>query len=149
MILQLTVVPLFAIRNIFPDLIVIMVISTTLRQGRIFGICYGFVAGLILDCFGTGLVGLSSLSYAVSAYVFGILAEEQLERRLTIFLGVLLSALLAHDLLYFAVLAIGTDTGFWRTILWHVIPHTAYTTVFVMILHLVMPKTLWGKGQTH
>jgi rod shape-determining protein MreD len=148
MILQLTVVPLFAITDVFPDLIVIMVLSTTLRHGRILGISYGFAAGLVLDCFGTGLVGLSSLAYAVSAYLFGILAEEQLERRFTVFLGVLLGALLAHDILYFFVLAIGTDTGVWRTIFWYVIPRTAYTTVFVMIMHLIMPKTLWGRRQT-
>ena len=77
-VLQLTIIPLFAIKEIIPDLILIVVIATTLKHGRVLGIVSGFAAGLVFDAFGTGLLGLSSLAYSAAAYIVGVLASEQL-----------------------------------------------------------------------
>ena len=143
-ILQLTIMPLFAIKTIVPDLILIIVLSATMQHGRIFGIVYGFAAGVIFDAFGTGLVGLSSLSNVAAAYIVGILADEKLERRFAIVNGVLLTALLCHDILYFSVLVLGTDISFWNTILRYVFPHTFYTLVFFLIVYLALPRSVWG-----
>jgi len=144
LLLQLTIIPLFAIHDTIPDLILIVVIATTLQQGRVFAIVCGFVAGVIFDAFGTGLVGLSSMSYSAAAYVIGILGDEQLERRITIVFSIFLAAMLCHGLLYYTILLLGTEIGFWNTFVQYVIPSTVYTMVFVVIMHLILPKYLWG-----
>jgi rod shape-determining protein MreD len=143
-ILQLTIIPLFAVRETIPDLILIVVIAGTLKHGRVFGILSGFAAGLLYDSFGTGLLGLSSLAYSAAAYIVGVLANEQLERRVTTILSVFVAAMLCHGILYHTILLLGTNIGFWTTFISYTIPGTVYTLLFVAIIHLLIPRLLWG-----
>jgi rod shape-determining protein MreD len=140
----MAIMPLFTIRDIAPDLILIAVIAATLRQGRIFAMLCGFAVGIVYDSFGTGLLGLSSMAYCAAAYIVGVLGNEQLERRLSIVTGIFLAALLCHGLIYHFVLLLGTAAGFWYTVIRYVIPHVIYTLIFVLILHLIRPGLLWG-----
>lgn len=144
LIFQFTVIPLFSIKGITPNLVIIVVISIAFRYGQLWGVIAGFFSGLIFDMFGTGFVGISSLAYSICAYGVGFLASEQLQRRFSIIIGLLFVALVVQDILYFFVISVGTSISFWETLIEQAIPHSLYTLVFIVIIHLLMPKMLWG-----
>ncbi len=140
-VLQITLVPLFEIKGVTPDLILILVVLTSFQRGRVWGMLFAFCAGFLYDAFGTGLLGLSSLAYVVSAFVAG-LWREQPERRFGAIFGPLLFTLFVHDFLYFSFLRIGTSVGFWKTLVVMVMPATLYSLIFLCVVYLAAPMML-------
>ena len=148
-ILQITIIPLFSIKGISPDLIIILVISVSIQRGKFWGVVAGFSTGLVFDAFGTALVGLSSLANSISAFVAGFLLGEQLEQRFGVIVGLILVSLLIHDFLYYTILSIGTSIGFWVTLFKHVVPQSFYTLIFMVIIHMVLPRGLWAPAKKY
>lgn len=147
--LQVNIVPLFSIKGISPDLVLILVIAVAIRHGKFWGVVAGFFAGLIFDAFGTAFLGLSSLVNSIAAFVAGFLLGEQLEQRFVVVVSLIFASLLIHDFFYYIVLAIGTPISFWATLFKHVLPQSFYTMVFMVIIHLVLPKGLWGRAKRY
>ncbi len=143
-ILQITIIPLFSIKGISPDLILILVISVSIQRGKFWGVVAGFSAGLVFDAFSTAPIGLSSFVNSISAFVAGFLLGEQLEQRFVVIVGLILVSLLIHDFLYYTILSIGTSIGFWVTLITHVVPQSFYTLIFMVIIHMVLPRGLWA-----
>lgn len=148
-ILQITIIPLFSIKGISPDLILILVISVSIQRGKFWGVVAGFSTGLVFDAFGTALVGLSSLANSISAFVAGFLLGEQLEQRFGVIVGLILVSLLIHDFLYYTILSIGISIGFWVTLFKHVVPQSFYTLIFMVIIHMVLPRGLWAPAKKY
>lgn len=148
-ILQITIIPLFAIKDISPNLVLIIVISVAIRQGKFWGVIAGFFAGLIFDSFGTAFVGLSSLTNSISAFVAGFLLGEQLERRFAVIVGLIFASLLIHDFFYYMILSIGMPIGFWTNLFKNVLPQSFYTLLFMIIVHLSVPKGLWRPAKRY
>ena len=148
-ILQITIIPLFSIKGISPDLILILVISVSIQRGKFWGVVGGFSAGLVFDAFGTAFVGLSSLANSISAFVAGFLLGEQLEQRFGVIVGLILVSLLIHDFLYYTILSIGISIGFWVTLFKHVVPQSFYTLIFMVIIHMVLPRGLWAPAKKY
>ncbi|MCH7678109.1 rod shape-determining protein MreD [candidate division KSB1 bacterium] len=148
-ILQLTVIPLFCINRISPNLILILVISVSIQRGKFWGVIAGFSAGLVFDAFGTTLVGLSSFVNSISAFVAGFLLGEQLEQRFGVIVGLILVSLFIHDFLHFTILSIGTSIGFWATLFKYVVPQSFYTLIFMVIIHMVLPRGLWAPARKY
>jgi rod shape-determining protein MreD len=145
-LLQLSVAPLFSIKDITPDFILIVVVAIALQRGRMWGIIVACLAGLLFDVFGSGFVGLSSLAKTITAFLAGFIGGERLERRFLSIVGFLFLLLLVHDSLYFTILSIGTSIGFWSTILRFALPTTVYTLTFMTMINLVWPRLLWGRA---
>ena len=148
-ILQITIIPLFSIKGISPDLILILVISVSIQRGKFWGVVGGFSAGLVFDAFGTAFVGLSSLANSISAFVAGFLLGEQLEQRFGVIVGLILVSLLIHDFLYYTILSMGISIGFWVTLFKHVVPQSFYTLIFMVIIHMVLPRGLWAPAKKY
>ena len=148
-ILQITIIPLFSIKGISPDLILILVISVSIQRGKFWGVVAGFSAGLVFDAFGTAFIGLSSLANSISAFVAGFLLGEQLEQRFGVIVGLILVSLLIHDFLYYTILSIGISIGFWVTLFKHVVPQSFYTLIFMVIIHMVLPGGLWAPAKKY
>ncbi|NIR51177.1 rod shape-determining protein MreD [candidate division KSB1 bacterium] len=144
-VLQKTFAPLFSIKSITPDLVLIGVMAISLQHGRVWGVLIGFSAGLLFDILGTEFVGLSSLSKSVAAYLAGFFGAERLERRSGGIIGFLFLVLFAHDCMYYSILSIGTPAGFWSTLFKQALPTAIYTLVFMIMIDLVWPKALWRK----
>ncbi|RMF63261.1 MAG: rod shape-determining protein MreD [Calditrichaeota bacterium] len=143
-VLQLTIMPLFSVRDVSPDLIIIVVIAVTLQRGRVVGIWTGFAAGLLFDFFGSGFVGLSSLVNSLTAYLIGFMSGEQLARRWSVLMGGIFATLLLRDLLYFSLMTLGRTGNFWHLVLGNVFLQSCYTLAFIYIFHLIWPRALWG-----
>jgi rod shape-determining protein MreD len=75
-ILQLVVIPLISIYNITPNLILILIVYYTLREGQIFGTILGFVLGFFLDLISGGLIGAFMFSFTISAFIAGYFYSE-------------------------------------------------------------------------
>ncbi len=143
--LQLTIAPLFSIKEVMPDFILIMIVAIALQKGRAWGIIAGCAAGLLFDNFGTGFLGLSSLTKTITAFLAGFIGGERLERRFLSIVGFLFFLLLSHDVMYYTIISIGTSLGFWDTILHYALPTTIYTLTFMTMINLVWPRALWGR----
>lgn len=144
-LVQFTIVPLFSIRDITPDLILILVISMAFRLGQFWAVLFGCFAGLFWDLFGTEFVGLSSLSKTIVAFIAGFLGRERVERRSSVLIVLLFFTILIHDAVYYSILSIGTAVSLWKILLQVVFPKTFYTLIIAIMLHLVWPQGLWGK----
>lgn len=144
-LLQLTIIPLFSIYGIIPDIILIFVIAVAIQRGRFWGVLAAFAAGVLFDALGTGLLGSSSLTYSIAAFVAGFLGEEQLEKRFGVIVGFLFLAVYAHDMLYHAIMMLGTSAGFGNILVAEALPHTVYTLVFLVMVQLFAPSVLWGR----
>ena len=75
-IIQLVVVPLISIYNITPNLVLILIVYYTLKDGQIFGTILGFILGLLLDLFSGGLIGAFMFSFTISAFLAGYFYSE-------------------------------------------------------------------------
>jgi len=144
-LIQFTIVPLLSIRDITPDLILIMVISFAFRMGQFWGVLVGCIAGLFWDIFGTEIIGLSSLSKTIAGFVAGFLGRERIERRLSVLTGLLFITTFIHDIVYYSILTIGTSASLWKILVRFVIPKTLYTVIIAIMIHLIWPQGLWGK----
>jgi len=75
-ILLLVVIPLISIYIITPNLILLLIVYYTLREGQIFGTILGFVLGFFLDLISGGLIGAFMFSFTISAFIAGYFYSE-------------------------------------------------------------------------
>jgi len=145
--LQVYVAPLFSIREVAPDFILITVIAISLQKGKIWGVIAGFVVGVLFDSLSTGMIGLSSLAKTIAAFTAGVFVGERLERSFGAIAGFLFIVLLIHDAMYFIIASIGTAVSFWSALFKYALPTTLYTLTFMVMAHLLWPRVLWGKAR--
>ena len=70
--LQLLLIDSLSISSVRPDFCAILILYWSLIHGRTFGICSGFLFGLIVDLSVSGVFfGLSPLIYTITGYLGG------------------------------------------------------------------------------
>jgi len=77
-IVQVTVFTHLRILGVVPDLGLVLAVAIAYRSGPEAGALTGFAAGLCYDLFLETPLGLSALSYALTAYAIGLLAGGML-----------------------------------------------------------------------
>jgi rod shape-determining protein MreD len=70
-VLQTTLLTHLRIDNVAPNLALVCVLAVASENGPDTGAVFGFVMGLVVDMFLTTPLGLSALSFAVTAYAVG------------------------------------------------------------------------------
>ncbi|MBL1212818.1 MAG: rod shape-determining protein MreD [Ignavibacteriae bacterium] len=75
-IVQLTLVPLISVQSIAPDLITIVLVYFTLRQGQLYGTVLGFTFGLFFDLMSGGLLGSAMFSKTLAGFITGYFYNE-------------------------------------------------------------------------
>lgn len=58
------------------DLVLVAVVASGLRHGRVAGLLTGTVAGLLQDTLGGGMIGLSGLGKCVAGYLAGVAGTQ-------------------------------------------------------------------------
>ena len=77
-LLQLLLSDSFSINTVRPDFCVILILYWSLTYGRTFGICSGFLFGLVLDLSSSSIFfGLSPITYTISGYLGGVLFKNR------------------------------------------------------------------------
>ncbi|MDP4116865.1 MAG: rod shape-determining protein MreD [Bacteroidota bacterium] len=75
-IIQTTVIPLISINGYVPDLILILLVLYTLKEGQMYGMILGFVLGFFFDLATGNVIGSTMLSKTVAGFVAGYFANE-------------------------------------------------------------------------
>ncbi len=76
LILQITVIPLFAFYNATPDLILILLVYYSIIYGQVYGTVLGFVFGFLFDLITGSLLGSAMLSKTIAGFIAGYFSNE-------------------------------------------------------------------------
>jgi rod shape-determining protein MreD len=69
-------VPFISVNGVTPDLILIMLVFYTIRNGQIYGTALGFVYGFLFDLITGGLLGSAMLSKTIAGFIAGYFSNE-------------------------------------------------------------------------
>ncbi|OGU28486.1 MAG: rod shape-determining protein MreD [Ignavibacteria bacterium GWA2_35_9] len=76
LILQTTIIPLFAFYNATPDLILILLVFYSISYGQVYGTVLGFVFGFLFDLITGSLLGSAMLSKTIAGFIAGYFSNE-------------------------------------------------------------------------
>jgi len=76
LIIQTTVIPFISINGITPDLIIIMLVFYSMRNGQVYGTVLGFFYGFLFDLITGSLLGSTMLSKTIAGFVAGYYSNE-------------------------------------------------------------------------
>lgn len=102
-VMQLTVIPLISVDYIAPDLILILVVFLTLKNGQIYGSILGFILGLLFDLVSGGLIGAAMFSKTLAGFIAGyFFSEKRIETNLdsTMFIVIIFVCAFVDSLFY-------------------------------------------------
>lgn len=138
--LQLTIIKYLYIFNWRPDLILIILVSFSLRFGPNWGMTAGFFSGLIQDLLSTHFLGLAALSKTIAGFVSGVL-KNKISLWSEFFLTLIIASLI-HDFCYFFFYTLGEELTLRSLIFLYTIPNTLYTVIFGVLFHYIVDPWL-------
>ena len=149
-LLQSTVAGRLVIRGVKPDLVLIIVVISTLIYGGKAGIVWAFLGGVGLDLFSGGPLGISSLGLMLAALVASVGHRVLSRYNLLVPLSASALATLIYGLVYIGLLALLREAArtplfaevalptyalpFWPTLQNVIVPATIYNTTIVLFL---------------
>lgn len=83
-IVQTCVFPLMPFLSVYPNLMLILIFSFGFIRGSNSGMCYGLVAGLLMDLSSGGALGFYTLFYIWMGYINGICTKYYYEDYITL-----------------------------------------------------------------
>ncbi|MEW6244444.1 MAG: rod shape-determining protein MreD [Bacillota bacterium] len=108
-ILQVSVVPLLAINRVFPDLMYLAAVSSSLAKNGVWGAQVGFIAGFLSDVISGRYIGIRGVCYALGAYLAGIMTAKVYRFH---FLSVIATTFLTYILVETVYLSLTAMFGF-------------------------------------
>jgi len=132
-VFQLTLVKYIQVYNWRPDLILIVLVSFSLRKGPNAGMTAGFVTGLLQDLLSTHFLGLTALSKTIAGFLAGSLAGK-FSRKTEFFLTLIIAGLV-HDFCYFLIYTVGENFSLQSLFILYTIPNVLYTVLLGGFLH--------------
>jgi rod shape-determining protein MreD len=111
-LLQATAVPRIAIRGVFPDLPLLVIVSWSLLRGSREGLVWGFVAGIMVDLLSGAPFGAATLPLMAVGFLSGLGAANVFRNALWPLVTVFL-ATIVYDLLFLLVVQVSGDRVEW------------------------------------
>ncbi len=140
--LQLTVAPYGAVFGIKPNLMLLAVLLLALRRQEPWLFLYAAPAGLALDVFSHGLVGVYGISFFLVSLLALYAAKAVYENNLWFTVGAVTALSLAEGIIAITIFEmLDQTTPWWRWLLWRVIPVSVYHG-------LLAPFLLYGLVQS-
>ena len=127
-VFQVVVVPKLAVRGVYPDLILLLVIARSLIAGGRGAVFWGFVGGLWMDVLSGGAIGASSLALMATSLLTGIGHNAIFRRNSFVPSVAALSGTLVFSLIYLAIL-VGVGYRF---------------PPIPLVVNLIVPATLYN-----
>jgi rod shape-determining protein MreD len=90
---QLFIIPFFAIDNVVPDLITLIVIHSAFYLGQMYGTGYGFFSGFAFDFISGGMIGSGMFSKTLTGFLAGFFSNSYFSENEFHFIRYLLSIL--------------------------------------------------------
>ncbi len=133
---------LISIKNVTPDLILIFVIMVSLREKRSKSTVIGFCSGLIQDAFVTHFFGLSALAKSIVGFWGVFFQRPKKKYNLSSFAVAVVILTFVHEIIFGFVYNLGVHIGFFRLLLYFIIPRMLYTVTFGLISFLIFKPML-------
>lgn len=128
-----------AINSVSPQLVMLFVIYVALREGQLFGMCNGFIAGFFHDLLVTHFLGLTSFIAVIAGLVAGFFYKEsdvELAAKTFNFIWIAAISLFFSELAALPIIASG-ELNYLYIFLKFTLGTTVYTSVFAMIIVFV------------
>lgn len=139
LILQATILPLASFNGVWPDLLLIVVVSSSLLLGKEQGVSLGFLAGLLQDLAGGNIFGVNTLSKLIIAYLFGM-AERQVfkEHLLLPVLAMSIATVFNSAITFVILLVLGYKIELGPALVNNVLPLVIYNVIVAIPVHQVI-----------
>ena len=143
LLIQLTILNLFTLQGLKPDLMFILVLVFALLKGAEEGAIVGFFSGLLQDIFSVGLLGVHALTKTVTGFICGILRERIFAEHIlfVIPLITLLATIVKNVLMFLVLRAFGMESS---DLLWNmkqvIIPEAIYNSLLSPFIYLGIKK---------
>ncbi|MDI6640743.1 MAG: rod shape-determining protein MreD [Elusimicrobiota bacterium] len=82
--LQLFILSYLPIFGLAPELVLLTLLFLSLKYGSLFGEIYGFIAGLLLDCFTIHVFGLRAFIFTIIGYFVGKFSHKLDEEKIQV-----------------------------------------------------------------
>lgn len=89
LVLQIGFIEHLKLYSINFDLIMVVLVAVSLIDGVLSGICYGFVAGILLNLMVGDIVGISAFIYVMDAFIASRLIEVGFRRKILSFVFII------------------------------------------------------------
>jgi rod shape-determining protein MreD len=139
-LLQSTAATRLEVRNVKPDLVLLLLIAGTLVYGSRPGLLWAFMGGIALDVFSGGPMGASSLALMAAVLVAGLGHRTLSRYNILVPLGATLLGTVMYGLTYLAVLSAldmfsvaGYQIPFLPTIQYIVVPAAVYNVLLMLL----------------
>ena len=142
-LIQLTVIPMISVAGIAPNLIFVLIVFYTLKNGQAYGTILGFILGFLLDLFSGGLIGAFMFSFTISAFIAGYFYNEnkiELNTETFFFLLIIFICGSLNAFIYAAVSNSNSDINLFFLILEEGLLPGLYTSLFGLPMVIFTPK---------
>ena len=155
LLLQSTIITHLSIREVKPDLVLLLLIYIGVSEGQVMGALFGFFAGLTQDIYTPEHIGLNSLVKSVIGFSVGYSKGGIVTESLWVQGGIIFIGTLVHDLIYFffyslSLVQTAGAVSFGQTVvvlfLRYGLGTALYTTFVGMILSIVFAIRLGEEG---
>lgn len=135
-VIQATILPLLAVKGIRPDLLLIVVVSSSLLLGKEHGVCIGFFSGLVQDLASGNIFGINVLSKLAIGYVCGLAERKVFKEHLLLpVLAIAIATLLSHAIVFLLLLFWGYKVDILGAFTGNVLPLALYNMVLSIPVH--------------
>ncbi len=142
-LVQFSLLNFVEVQGITPDLLLILCVWISVREGRFAGTVAGFLIGLTLDIVSFDLVGINAFTKTIAGFVAGSFHKEGKEMMILHGLKFLLIVFISsfiHNLIYFFFYIKLSNLTFLSFFMKYGVAFSFYTTVFAVIPMLVKRK---------
>ena len=101
-VVQSTWIHHLQIGEVLPDLVLMVVVFAALLSGHLEATVLGFLAGICQDAYTPADLGLNALAKSLVGYTVGAGRAGLLAEAVQVQVGILVAAVLLHDLIYYA-----------------------------------------------
>lgn len=135
-VFQTTFIPLLAVSQIVPDLLLILVVYVSLVKGQIPATVIGFLVGLIDDILSNNIIGLTAMLKVLIGFLSGYFFNEN-KKNYAVgelqFIILIFASTLLHNIFYIIFIIQGTEMTFIGAMFRSGIFSTVYTTIVALI----------------
>lgn len=148
LILQSTLLPVLAYEGIHADLLLIIVISSSLLLGKDHGAVVGFAAGLLQDLASGTFFGLNTFSKMILGYCFGMAERQVFKEHMFLPIMAMVCATLGNCFITAVImLLLGYQFNLFNNMVTMLVPLLVYHVILAFPVHkLIYRISLWIKG---
>jgi len=143
LLLQLLPGSWMTIVDIRPDFVLLGVMLVGRFYGKVWGQCYGFTVGLLVDALGMGsFLGLSALTKTIAGFGAGFLKNQRHRISPFSYHVVSLAILFIHFFVYYFINFRGVEIALQVNLLRYMTPATGYTMILYLLVDYLLPSDL-------